>query len=142
MSDHDRNLCKTCLEKEYGSFRHSCIHESMAQNNVWTEKFRIDSWPRWDYSMEDATLIFSEGGKAKVICKIEVVGSTTPQSWEWSWGNENLPLACRKRMGAVYSFGEEKQWERLTTLFLEKRRIHRLGMRLRGQPCFEWIGCL
>lgn len=119
MSDHDRNLCQICLRKEYMSFSHGCIHESMAQNEAWMQKFRINDWPRWDYSMENSTLIFSEEGKAKVICKIEVVGSTTPQSWEWSWGNENLPVVCRTRMGAVYELGEQRQWERLTTLFLE-----------------------
>lgn len=119
MAEHDRNLCKACLEKEYKTFSHSCIHESMAQNDAWIEKYRINDWPRWDYSMENATLIFSDKGKAKVVCRIEVAGSTTPESWEWSWGNENLPLACRKRMGEVYSLGEEKGWDRLTTLFLE-----------------------
>lgn len=119
MSDHDRHLCEACLLQEYKSFSHRCIHESMAQNEVWIDKFRIDSWPRWDYSMENSTLIFSEKGKAKVICKIEVAGSTTQQSWEWSWGNENLPTICRKRMGLVHALGEEKQWDRLTTLFLE-----------------------
>ena len=119
MSDHDRHLCELCLHKEYESFSHSCIHESMAQNKLWMEKYRIGDWPRWDYSMENATLIFSDQSKTKVICQIEVVGSTTPESWEWSWGNENFPLACRKRMGAVHAFGEEKEWERLTTLFLE-----------------------
>ena len=119
MSDHERNHCDTCLQQEYESFRHDCFHESMAQNDLLIEKYRIDSWPRWDYSMEDATLIFSDDGKAKLICQIEVAGSTTPTSWEWSWGNENYPISCRKRMGAVYAFGEEKQWDKLTSLFLE-----------------------
>lgn len=119
MSEHDRQLCDTCLSEEYKSFSHTCIHESMAQNKTWIEKYRIDDWPRWDYSMENATLIFSDEGKAKVICQIEVVGSATPESWEWSWGNDNYPLACRKRMRAVFAFGEEKEWDRLTTLFLE-----------------------
>jgi hypothetical protein len=119
MSEHERHLCDTCLQQEYETFSHDCIHESMAQNEVWLEKFRIGSWPRWDYSMEDTTLTFSEDGRVKVFWKIEVAGSTTPQSWEWSWGNENLPLACRTRMGKIYELGEEKQWERLTTLFLE-----------------------
>lgn len=69
--------------------------------------------------MEAATLTFSENGEAKVVCDIEVVGSTTADSWEWSWGNETLPIECRARMGLVFEFGEHKQWNRLTTLFLE-----------------------
>jgi hypothetical protein len=91
----------------------------MDQNKVWIEKFRVNSWPRWDYSMEDATLTFSDEGRAKVICQIEVAGSTTPESWEWAWGNPNFPITCRERMGLVHAFGEEKEWDRLTTLFLE-----------------------
>lgn len=107
------------MQKEYGAFSHKCLHESMAQNDLWIKKYRVNYWPRWDYSMGDSTLIFSEQGEARVICDIEVVGSTTSESWEWSWGNENFPLGCRKRMGAVYAFGEEKEWDRLTTLFLK-----------------------
>jgi hypothetical protein len=119
MSDHQRHLCETCLRNEYEEFRHACVHESMAKNDVWLEQYAIDSWPRWDYSMEDATLTFSKDGQPKVICRIEVVGSTHPQSWEWSWGNETLPVACRQEMGRVYQLGEEKGWDRLTTLFLK-----------------------
>lgn len=119
MSDHERYLCDTCLRQEYEQFRHACIHESMAKNEKWLEQYSINEWPRWDYSMDDATLTFSEAGKAKVICRIEVAGSTEPNSWEWSWGNETLPIACRRDMGRVYQLGEQRKWERLTTLFLE-----------------------
>jgi hypothetical protein len=119
MNDHERNLCNTCLQQEYELFRHDCFHELMKQNAALTQKYRLGAWPRWDYSMEDATLIFSEEGNAKVICQIEVAGSTTPTSWEWSWGNEHFPLTCRRRMGEVYAFGEEKQWESLISLFLK-----------------------
>jgi hypothetical protein len=119
MSDRERGLCATCSQPEYELFRHDCFQETMAQNDLLIEKYRLGSWPRWDYSMEDATLIFSESGKAKVICQIEVAGSTTPKSWEWSWGNENFPIVCRNRMGTVRSLGEEKQWEELASLFLE-----------------------
>jgi hypothetical protein len=119
MSNHDHQLCEDCLQKEYESFRHTCVRESITQNDVLTEKYRMGHWPRWDYSMENATLIFSDQGKPKVVCDIEVVGSTTLQSWEWSWGNANFPDSCRSRMAALREFGEQKEWERLTTLFLE-----------------------
>lgn len=91
----------------------------MAKNDVWLKQYRIGTWDRWDYSMEDATLTFSQDGLPAVICRMEVVGSTEPESWEWSWGNETLPLPCRRDMGRIYQLGEEKQWKRLTTLFLE-----------------------
>jgi hypothetical protein len=119
MSDHDRNLCEACLESEYDTWAHERLHESMAQNSVWREKYKIDAWPRWDYSLEDCTLTFSEEGKSKVVCDIRAVGSVQGDSWEWSWSNNNLPNSCKQRMDEVRTFGEEKQWSKLTSLFLE-----------------------
>jgi hypothetical protein len=118
MSDHERRLCDACMKDQYSEFRHACVHESMTKNELWLEKYKIKDWPRWDYSMDEATLTFSEDGKIKVICDMQVVGSTQDDSWEWSWGNITYPLACRWLMQEVKAFGEEKQWERLTTLFL------------------------
>jgi hypothetical protein len=118
MGEHDRLLCTACTEEECEDFKHACIHESMAKNDIWLKKYKIMDWPRWDYSMEDATLTFSEEGKVKVICDMQVVGSTCGNSWEWSWGNITYPMACRNRMDEVRVFGEEKEWGLLSTLFL------------------------
>jgi hypothetical protein len=118
MSKHERHLCEGCLQDEYEAYAHDRVHESIDQNKTWLENYKIRSWPRWDYSLEDATLTFSENGKAKVICDIQAVGSVVGDEWEWSWGNGNLPEACKSRMPAVKEFGEEKQWNRLTSLFL------------------------
>lgn len=82
-------------------------------------RFGIGGLPRWDYSMEDATLTFSSESKAKVICNMQVVGTTHDDSWEWSWGNPNLPIACTRRLTEVRDFGEQRSWKRLTTLFLK-----------------------
>jgi hypothetical protein len=120
MSEHERHLCESCLKDEYDLFRHACIHESQAKNDLWFAKYRINDWPMWFYSMEDASLTFStEEDVVKVICHIQVVGSTEKDSWEWSWGNTNLPEICKTRMNEVFNFGKEKGWARLTTLFLE-----------------------
>jgi hypothetical protein len=118
MGNHERHLCDACLKEEYADFKHTCVHESMAKNDIWLNKYKINDWTRWDYSMEDATLTFSDKGKPKVICDMQVVGSTEGDSWEWSWGNITYPIACRRRMNEVKVFGEEKQWSLLTTLFL------------------------
>lgn len=91
----------------------------MGLNDVWTEKYRIENWPRWDYSLDDCTLTFSEEGKPKVVCDIRAVGSVHGNSWEWSWGNPNLPEACKRRVEEIRTLGEEKGWTQLTSLFLE-----------------------
>ena len=121
MPPHDRNLCESCLHKEYEDFAHECIHESMEKNDSWLEQYRINNWPRWDYSLEDCTLTFSEAGKAKVICSVRAVGSVQGGSWEWSWGNKNLPDACKNRMEEVRALGEEKGWRNLRDLFLDNK---------------------
>jgi len=118
MNKHDRHLCEGCLQDEYKTYAHDRIHESIDQNKIWFDKYKIASWPRWDYSLEDATLTFSENGKAKVICDIQAVGSVVGEEWEWSWGNSNLPGTCKNRMSTIKEFGEEKQWNKLTSLFL------------------------
>lgn len=70
MSEHQRAVCEECLREEYEEFRHACVHESMAKNDLWLESFRIHDCPRWDYGMDDATLTFSKDGVAKVICEM------------------------------------------------------------------------
>ena len=120
MTEPHGKLCQNCMTEEYESFRHDCVHESMLKNDAWSEKFRVGSWSRWNYEMDDAILVFSDDhGKARVICSMQVVGTTEDCSWEWAWGNANLPEACKHRMDEVRAFGEEKQWQQMTELFLE-----------------------
>jgi hypothetical protein len=105
MESHDRHLCASCLQEEYETFSHECVHESIAKNEKWLAHYRIHSWPRWDYSSEDATITFSEAGIAKVICQMQVVGTTEGDSWEWSWNNPKFPESCKRRMSEVQKFG-------------------------------------
>jgi hypothetical protein len=118
MSSHDRHLCEACRQNEYEEYAHQCVHEAIEQNQLWIERFGIRNLPRWDYSLEDCTLTFSREGQAKVICDIVAVGSVQGSSWQWSWGNKNLPATCKARMDEVRSFGEEKQWSKLASPFL------------------------
>jgi hypothetical protein len=118
MSNHQRNLCEACLKSEYEEFRHSCVHEFMTQNEAWINQYNINLWPRWDYEMDDATLVFSENGRAKVIANMLVVGTGHGKEWEWSWGNANIPDRHRASLKDVHDFGAEKGWSPLTTLFL------------------------
>ncbi|MGC2618998.1 MAG: DUF6882 domain-containing protein, partial [Acidobacteriaceae bacterium] len=39
--------------------------------------------------------------------------------WEWSWGNPNFPEQAREKMARVRELGEEKEWAKLTSLFLD-----------------------
>ena len=119
MSGHDWNLCPECREEEYETWAHERIHESIERNSLWLKSFKINDWPRWNYSLDDCTLTFSKDGVAEVVCDIQAVGSVQSDSWEWSWGNRNLPDACKTQLHGVREFGETKGWSKLTSLFLE-----------------------
>lgn len=118
MEPHDRKLCASCLQNEYDRFREECADETLHKSDEWFERFKIDSWRQWDYSMEEATLTFSEPGVAKVICEIQVAGTVQGDSWQWSWANKKLPERCKAQIRLVKEFGAVKQWEQLTTPFL------------------------
>lgn len=118
MTSHDPNLCNTCRVDDYDQFRHNCVHESIDLNDQLSKHSKITSWPRWDYQMDDATLIFSAEGKQQVLCRMQVVGSTMGDTWQWSWSNPHQPEVCRLKMCAVHELGEEKHWDRMTTAFL------------------------
>jgi len=116
---NNRHLCTDCLEEEYETYVHARVHESMERNKQWMNRFRIGTWPRWDYDLESCTLTFSQDSQPRVVADIEAVGTVQGSQWEWAWGNRNLSANCRSRIGTVRDFGEEKEWDKLTTLFLE-----------------------
>jgi hypothetical protein len=118
MTEHDPSLCKTCQQHDFDEFRHLCVHESIDLNEQLKNAFKITSWPRWDYEMDDATLIFSDEGKPQVICHMQVAGSTLGDTWQWSWSNPHTPMPCRSKLDLVHAFGHEKQCSRMTESFL------------------------
>lgn len=106
---------------EYEDFRHDAVHELMTLNANCEEDFGLGQWERWDYELEKGTLIFSEGGRAKVVAQVEVVGSVSNQSgtWKWAWAMASLPKLVTSRIGEVRKFGEERGWEQLSTELFE-----------------------
>ena len=115
---HNPQLCGTCESSEYEAFRHNCVHESMDKNELWLDRYDIRELPAWAYSLEEATLTFSDAGKTKVICQMQVVGTIQEDTWQWSWSNRSLPLRSRERLSAVKQLGMQKSWMRLTAPFL------------------------
>lgn len=101
---------------EFTDFQREAIHELMRLNEICKEKFRISSWPRWDYEFEGGTLTFSQDGVPKVIAAIQVVGSTSISggTWLWSWANASLPAKVTAAMGSVRAFGEAENLVELT----------------------------
>ena len=115
---HNPALCETCKSTDYETFRHACVHESTAKNDVWLDRYKIADWSAWAYSMDEATLTFSQQGRAKLICEIQVVGTVQDDSWQWSWSNNSLSLKARERLSEAKAFGRQKGWMRLSAPFL------------------------
>jgi hypothetical protein len=119
MNKHgQRSLCEACLEKEYEAFQHKCVHELMDRNCKWRDHYKIGNWPRWDFNPTSSELIFSENAKPKVIADVVIVGIVSNGIWEWTWGNPNILSRHRTLLSSVRDFGEEKEWTKLTSLFL------------------------
>jgi len=117
----ERHICDACLESEYEEYRHARVHEWMEKNKAWLERFAIGSYPRWFYDFETDKLTFLRDGKAVIIADVVTVGIVYKGGirWEWTWGNPYFPDSSRIPMQAIREFGEEKQWLKLTNLFLD-----------------------
>ena len=79
--------------------------------------FRLDSWPRWDWSQDTRQLVFSEDGVPRVVADIQFVGTTSTETgtWLWSWANEHVDPALSRDVDEVRGFGEAHGIAQLTT---------------------------
>src|SRR5215472_6041032 len=96
--------------EEFAEFRHKAVHELMRLNEHCKEEFRISFWPRWDYDLDLAKLIFSEENVPKVIASIQVAGTTSKGAgtWMWGWANESLPPQSTAALTKVKEFGKRE----------------------------------
>jgi hypothetical protein len=112
-------MCAICQEDDFEEFRHRCVHESSEKTATWFETYGLRTFPSWEYSMLASTLTFFDENSAPILVfGIQVVGTTETATWEWSWGNGNLPSKCSARIFDVRDFGDRRGWKQLTTLFL------------------------
>jgi hypothetical protein len=114
----------------YAQWRHDAVHELMAKNDVLKEKFSISVWPRYDYDVDSRSLIFSDADGPKVRAEIQVVGTTGPKDWLWSWANSHWPAPVVEDLHRVRDFGLEHGIEQLTSDYLEDEDLNGLGWQL------------
>ncbi len=88
----------------------------MSLNEDCERRYRIGTWPRWDYYLDTGELVFSDGGVPKVVASIQVVGTTskTSRTWMWAWANESLPRGVTERVLEVRQFGVTEGLSKLT----------------------------
>ncbi|WP_212816896.1 DUF6882 domain-containing protein [Polymorphospora rubra] len=64
---------------------------------------------QYHWSMDDASIVWSRGGRDFVHGRITMLGSVdhVRQTWLWSWANDSLPQAVLGGINAVRQYGEE-----------------------------------
>jgi hypothetical protein len=93
--------------EEFARYRHQAVHALQDLNRSCNVRFGIGHWERWDYDLDEGTLVFSQDGVPRVIADIQVVGTTSKDvgTWLWGWANESLPSLVTARLPAVRDFG-------------------------------------
>ena len=104
-------ICGDCFRE----FLHPLVHESMNKNQRFRKQYGI--FDRWDWDADSAILTFSNGGVPKLRIEAAIVGTTEGASWEWSWGNPNVPAYSRQSLDKVREFAESRGFEQLTSKF-------------------------
>lgn len=94
------------------------------------ETYRLDSWERYDYDANAATLTFSDGGQPRVIADMQVLGSIGDDDWVWGWANANWPTLSVEGLKPLHAFGVVNGIEELTTEFLTSDDLQGLGWML------------
>ena len=63
-------------------------------------EYQLGRWPRFDYDEGAGTLVFSEGGVARVVADVQFVGeaSRRDSTWTWAW---DLPYASGELASAA-----------------------------------------
>ncbi|HWY63399.1 MAG TPA: hypothetical protein VNW15_15970 [Rhizomicrobium sp.] len=115
----------------YAQWRHQAIHALFEKNEKLEAEFKIGTWPRWDYDLDRACLVFSRDGKPGVFAEVQAVGSVaTDKSWLWAWANDSLPETIIANAQATRRFGQEHGIVELTTACLEDEALESLGWEL------------
>jgi hypothetical protein len=102
---------------------HELIRESVAyledKQGSMCRDFKLGEHKRYDWDQDRAQLVFSNDGKAAVICDVVFVGSlsTKTNTWLWSWANRSIQEGAKGRMREVREYGEENDFEHLAAAY-------------------------
>ena len=93
----------------YANWRHDAVHELQDKNGRLEDEFRMGQWERFDYDLNAGTLIFSDRGTSKLLCEIQVAGSTSieAENWLWAWANDYWPGDSARDSLLVREYGEK-----------------------------------
>jgi hypothetical protein len=90
------------------------------KNGELEQRFGIGGHDRYDVDVEKETIVFSTGGKPRIVARATLVAtfSRASRTLAWGGGNKNLPQNVRDAAAAlVDSILERDMWELSTPLF-------------------------
>jgi hypothetical protein len=96
-----------------------------ARQNDLEARYRLGTYPRYDWYQETAELVFSDKGKPRVIADIQFVGSisTESASWMWSWANPSLLESAKSTVRRVREFGDRHSFMKLACGYWDAEEV-------------------
>jgi hypothetical protein len=91
-----------------------------ARNEALEERFAIGHHDRYDVDVEKETIVFSSGGKPRVVARATLVATfaRASRTFAWGGGNRNVPDRVRAASAAlVDGILERDMWELSTPIF-------------------------
>ncbi|MGH7295774.1 MAG: DUF6882 domain-containing protein [Polyangiaceae bacterium] len=84
------------------------------------ERFSLGDHDRYDVDLENESIVFSTGGRPRVVARATLIATLSSASRTWAWGgyNKNLPESVRKASAAlVDGIADRDMWELSTPVF-------------------------
>jgi hypothetical protein len=95
-------------EMDWAAWSREAASRLQERNRGWMERFGLEAGAPYRWDLERATLTVSRGDDV-VAADVCVVGtaSAAAGTFRWAWANDELPVAMRRKLDEVRSFGHE-----------------------------------
>ncbi len=123
-----RLLCDGCYQRArdrnwkqddeaFGTLLSDAVAYLRERQDQLFSRYNLGGYPRYDWNQETGQLIFSEGGRARVVADIQFVGSISTRShtWLWSWANQSILESVKQRVRTVRAYGDEHRYLKLAS---------------------------
>ncbi len=94
------------------------------------DEFGVGRWSKWNADLARRKLIFSDETGPRVVCDVQVAGTTGHHDWMWAWANPSFPDQIVTDGEAVRAFGLEHQMGQLAEPNVAGNDLDALGWRL------------
>lgn len=110
-------------------FEAAALELSVKQSRL-EEDFGVGRWPTWKADLAAGQLAFLDEAGPRVVCHVQVAGSTGASDWLWAWANNGLPAEIRGAAEDARAFGEAYKVTDLAEAKIASSDLDALGWRL------------